>query len=405
MMFSLDLYLLGVLMVLVQAAAAVPWLALLNRDWLRAQWRQGKVSEWKRWLGQGVLGVCLLALVPAILMSTNRDRTFLVFFGGVYAVVLHVQMIVDCFVVALAALLKVWPKGMAVALAAFREGWRLPLFWLLLVVGSVLLLLWTVLPYFTFGEDVKVVKELGYDTIMLAAALFGVVTAGMSISEEIEGRTAVTLMSKPVSRRQFLIGKFLGILLAAGLLTSALGWFFCVTLLRRLSETEFGDPMPVPPGLDASTDVWTERWGEVQGYYLWGAAYWVLHVVAALPGILLGFCQTMVLTAVAAALATRLPMIMNLVICFCVFLLGHLTPILQQVSQTRFALVRFIADLFYYVLPGLELFNLGPAIVRDTPPEAGPFTVYVGTITLYAVLYTAIALLFGLVLFEDRDLA
>ena len=67
------------------------------------------------------------------------------------------------------------------------------------------------------------VKELGYDMTMLAAVLFGVLAASMSISEEIEGRTAITLMSKPVSRRQFLLGKFVGILLAALVMTVLLG--------------------------------------------------------------------------------------------------------------------------------------------------------------------------------------
>ena len=71
-----------------------------------------------------------------------------------------------------------------------------------------------VIPYFTFGDDYKMMKQLGFDMIMLSTMLFGVLAASMSISEEIEGRTAVTLMSKPVTRRQFLLGKFLGILLA-----------------------------------------------------------------------------------------------------------------------------------------------------------------------------------------------
>src|SRR6202030_4280649 len=80
-------------------------------------------------------------------------------------------------------------------------------------------------PYFTFGEDYIMVKELGYDMIMIAAVLFGSIAASMSVSEEIEGRTAVTLMSKPVSRRQFLLGKFGGILMAALFMTAFLGWF------------------------------------------------------------------------------------------------------------------------------------------------------------------------------------
>jgi hypothetical protein len=88
-----------------------------------------------------------------------------------------------------------------------------------------------------------------------------------------------------------------------------------------------------------------------------------------------------------------------------VFFLGHLTPLMVQVSQRGLPLVRFMAGVFDTVLPGLEFFDVGPAIVRDTPPPPGEFAVYVGSAALYAVVYTAIALLFGLILFEDRDLA
>src|SRR4029077_12934741 len=111
-------------------------------------------------------------------------------------------------------MLLVWPKGGAVALSAFREGVRQPMFWLLTIAASLLMAISPFFPYFTFGDDLKMVKELGYAITMLFAGLFGVLAASMSVSEEIEGRTAVTLMSKPVSRRQFLLGKFGGIMLA-----------------------------------------------------------------------------------------------------------------------------------------------------------------------------------------------
>jgi ABC-type transport system involved in multi-copper enzyme maturation permease subunit len=85
---------------------------------------------------------------------------------------------------------------------------------------------WVVVPYFTFGEDHLVVKQLGYDTIMLAAVLFGTLAASLSISEEIEGRTAITVMSKPISRRQFMLGKFAGITLAGLFMFGLLGVYF-----------------------------------------------------------------------------------------------------------------------------------------------------------------------------------
>jgi hypothetical protein len=113
----------------------------------------------------------------------------------------------------------------------------------------------------------------------------------------------------------------------------------------------------------------------------------------------------MVLLAVAVALATRLSMVVNLPVCLVVFFLGHLTPILAAVSQRNMALVYFTAQLFGTLLPGLEFFSIGQAVVREAPLPAGQFALYTAEVSLYAVMYTAIALLFGLILFEDRDLA
>ena len=52
--------------------------------------------------------------------------------------------------------------------------------------------------------------------IMVLAIMLALWTASVSIADEIEGRTALTLLSKPVGRRQFILGKFLGILVPGG---------------------------------------------------------------------------------------------------------------------------------------------------------------------------------------------
>ena len=53
----------------------------------------------------------------------------------------------------------------------------------------------------------------------------------------------------------------------------------------------------------------------------------------------------------------------------------------------------------------LDQFDLGAAVIRYAPLPMAEFALYTFQVTLYAVLYTAVALLFGLTLFEDRDLA
>ena len=61
--------------------------------------------------------------------------------------------------------------------------------------------------------------------------------------------------------------------------------------------------------------------------------------------------------------------------------------------------------LFDVLLPSLESFNMGRAIIRESPLPLWEFGGYVLTVLGYSLIYTTIALLVGLLLFEDRDLA
>jgi len=385
------------LLFLLQLIAALPWVLLADPTSVGSFLK--RPIGWLTTLGIVVAGGAgLTAFVTFV-----EDPAALVFWGRLFGALLQAQLIIDFFIVLFPLLTRVWPEGAAVALAAFREGVRQPMFWLIIVISSGLMISSPFLPYFTFGEDFKMVRQLGYDTIMLASVLFSVLAASISISEEIEGRTAITVMSKPVSRRQFLVGKFLGTLLAALLMTGMLGWLFTGVMWFKL----WFDREPiVDPG-------WIERlrFGSGTAFspaveLIGGSASWLQEsIMGTGPGLVFGFCQVMVLLAIAVALATRLPMVVNMVTCLLVFFLGHLTHVLVQVSAQRFALVNFMAKFFENVLPGLAYFDLGSIIVRDVPPDAGKFFYYICSVVLYAVLYSVIALLFGLVLFEDRDLA
>jgi ABC-type transport system involved in multi-copper enzyme maturation permease subunit len=389
----------GFLLVLIQFLAAVPWLTVVTLGSLRALGR-GQVLREALPRALVVLGVG--TLVAAVGLGFTPDKETLNTLGRFYGLGLSFQLLLDVLVVVFTVMLAVWRRGGTVALAAFTEGVRQPMFWFLVVFALVGMAIMPFLPYFTFGEDLKMVKELGYDTIMLFAGLFAVLAAGLSISEEIEGRTAVTLMSKPVSRRQFLLGKFAGILMAAFLMTGLLSLMFLLILwLKPVYDRE---PF-LPPAWIVDAPLFWQSLGTAPNAFWMGNLWWFADIITVSSGLILGFCQVMVLLAVAVALATRLPMVVNFPICLAIYFFGHLTPVLSQVSQNRFALVRFVADMFDTLLPGFEFFNIGPALTRDALPPAGPFAWYLASVTGYAVLYTAIALLFGLILFEDRDLA
>ena len=99
-----------------------------------------------------------------------------------------------------------------IARATTKEAIRQPLFFLLLLISAVVLVVNTFMPFFTLEDDVKMLKECGLATLLISGVLLGVWTAGTSITNEIDGKTAMTLLSKPVNRRQFIIGKYIGII-------------------------------------------------------------------------------------------------------------------------------------------------------------------------------------------------
>jgi hypothetical protein len=418
MSFNASTILFGLVITLVQLLAAVPWvLALFVTDEMRASLRVLSTERGGRWVIQrlGAVVLCLLAaLVGLFVMAFPSDPESLETWGRVYAVVLQLQLTIDFFLLFIPVLLKVWPKGGAIALAAFRESVRQPMYWLLLLGALGLMAVSPFIPYFTFGEDHIMVKELGYDTIMLSALAFGTLAASLFVSEEIEGRTAVTLMSKPVSRRQFLLGKFAGIMLAALLMFGLLGVFFEGSLVfkRWLDRLDITDPVPPP--------VWVNDWlakvtlAREPKEFLRGVGYWADLTLDTLPGLVLAYCQVMVLVSIAVSLATRLPMVVNLSIVLVIYFLSHLTPVLLSIGQkaqkdspgsTVARLLTFAAQLFDTLLPGLDFFKVGPSLISDAPPPTGPFWLYILSVAGYGCLYTFIVLLFGLILFEDRDLA
>ncbi len=273
-------------------------------------------------------------------------------------------------------------KTLIIALSTAKEAVRQPAFWVLTLLAFLWLMVSIFLPYFTFNEDIKMYKDTGLATISLFSLILALLTASSVVAEEIEGKTAVTMLSKPINRRQFIMGKFLGIELGVLAMFVILGLVFAAGVNYKASY----DLRETAGTAEELKRGWS-------------------HVVQILPGLVLGFFEVTVLTAISVAISTRLPMLANLLVCSSIFLLGHLTPVLveatQQSGQTN-ELVKFMARFFSWALPSLEFFNAGPAISTGA---VIPWVEYVLPALGYCVLYSGAALLFAFLLFENRDVA
>ena len=277
-----------------------------------------------------------------------------------------------------------------IARATTKEAVRQPVFLLLLGMGAMLLVVNTFLPFFSLGEDIKMLKDCGLMTILFSGLLLATWTASTSIASEIEGKTTMTLLSKPINRRQFIIGKYTGIVNAAMLMIVPLVALFCLLLFYKVGYDARESSKEIPTFFDGG-DFFSYRPNPER----------LAEVVQILPGVLLLMLEIAVMTAVSVAISTRTPMVVNMVTCLAIFVVGNLTPVLVKAGVLKIEFVSFMARLIATIIPALDAFNMQAAVAtgKMVPP------VYLAYAALYGAAYTAVMILLAFILFEDRDLA
>ena len=317
-------------------------------------------------MDMGNLALSALSLLGEVAAEESQKLRDHLVTGGVLAGLLA----------ALVAFLYTTRTGI-IARATTKEALRQPVFSLLFALSLIMLVVNTFVPFFSLGDDVKMLEICGLATILICGMLLAVWTSSISIADEIEGKTAMTLLSKPINRRQFIIGKYVGIQTAVLLLVIPVTAAFWGLIYYKV----FYDAH------ESSKDATVQMA--------------LLEANTILPVVLLSLLEISVMSAISVAISTRMPMAVNMVTCLAIFVVGHLTPSLVQSNLGRLEIVAFFARVIAILLPAVDVFNVEGAIVRNAvvPP------VYVGVVGLYTAAYVVAAILVAFILFEDRDLA
>ncbi|MDP7070034.1 MAG: hypothetical protein QF561_01655 [Phycisphaerales bacterium] len=244
---------------------------------------------------------------------------------------------------------------LAISRNTFFESLRQPVVLVVVVAASLLLVLSNPLAAFTLGEDQRMLIDIGLATIFLAGAVLASFLATNVLGREIANRTALTVISKPVGRPVFMVGKFLGVLGALLLTCFALTLVFMLVEMHSVLET-VRDPIHVPVLLfgfgGAALAVIVAVWCN----YFYGAAFTSTVVFVSVPILLVAYlvslnftpdfsarpfgeafkeniwlavaalatCVTM-LAAIAVAVSTRLGQVLTLVATVGLFVLGLLS--------------------------------------------------------------------------------
>lgn len=322
-------------------------------------------------------------------------------------------------------------KLYSIAANTFVETIRQPIYGVLTWATVGLLLLNPSFASFSLesGRDIKIMQDVALSTLLLFGLLASVFSATGVITREIESFTVLTVVSKPVSRVTFLLGKFLGVAAAVLLAYYFLSLVFLMTVRHGTMET-VSDKYDLPVLVFGLLAVGVSLAAATFGNYTYGWHFfttltaWVVPLATAafvgalffdktfapqppltdvaklqldqvLYAVALIFLAVLILTAFAVALSTRFGQVMTLVLCSGVFLLG----LLSDYYFGRHVDENLLYRAAYGILPNFQYFWLGDALTQDlTVPLA-----HVLRVARYAGLYVVAVLALGVALFQTRE--
>jgi ABC-2 type transport system permease protein len=312
-----------------------------------------------------------------------------------------------------------------IAANTFTETLRQPIYAVIVISGLILLFISPSVTMYTLDEDIKLLRELGLSTLFLSGLFIAIFSAAGAVTEEIESKTITTVLSKPVSRSVFILGKFFGVVTAVGLahliLTLAMLMAIRHGVLSDAGDTHDWTVITAAAIVIGGSVLLTAF---LNYSYDWNFAATGIGLLAGLSTLsivfltfidrdwtynpannkfaafdihasILLFLAVVVLVALAVLFSTRCNVVLTLTFCVGIFLLG----LISDWVFGRFADTHTWARIGYILVPNLQIFWASDAIYGSgTIPLK-----YILQSGVYTLLYTAGILSFSVALFQKRQ--
>lgn len=261
-----------------------------------------------------------------------------------------------------------------------------------LLLAMVMLLLALMLQYFTAREQMVTFKSTELAIILIFGALIAITTSVFLIPAEIERRTIYSVLSKPVQRWEFFLGKFLGGVLTAavtlGLMTLVLMVVVFVLSARPPAAADMMNVQGQSAGVNARE--WMLRGGREMALVLQGC-----YVI---------FFQLILITAIATTLSLFFSPTVNFAATAFIWITGSLQDVLAAWTRRNdLPITKALATAFYYITPHFEDFNIMGQIVHpEVKLQMSPM-LYAVEVSLYGAVYAAMVLLIGILVFDRKE--
>jgi ABC-type transport system involved in multi-copper enzyme maturation permease subunit len=260
-----------------------------------------------------------------------------------------------------------------VAVNVFRESVRDKVLYNLVVFAVLLIAASYLLGQLTAGQDSKIIKDLGLAAISLFGVLIAVFIGIGLVWKEVEKRSIYSLLAKPITRHEFILGKYLGLVLTllvnVAVMTAA---FYAVLGSMRAIGVEETQALAKMPAADP----------------------------ALLKAILLISVELALVTAIALFFSTFSSPFLSASLTLGLWVIGNLSADFRNFEALLESPVAgWVGRVLYYVLPNFAAFDIKAQVVSGIPVTASSLALT----CLYGVTYVTLVLVAAVTVFARRD--
>ena len=252
-------------------------------------------------------------------------------------------------------------KIRAVAWNTFREAVRDKILYNLVFFALLIMGISTFFGKLTLGKRLKIIQDVSLSSMSIFGLLIAIFVGIGLVYKEIQKRTIYTLLAKPISRGEFLVGKYIGLVATIAINVAVMS---AALYLLTAVYSESG----------VNQDLW--------------------------KAIFLIFIELMLITAVAVFFSTFSTPTLSAMFTLGVYLIGRFSTDLVALSE-KLAVpsLKYLALALHYLLPNLEKFDVRGLVVHHVPLS----TEYIFWAAVYGVVYTLLLMTAGILIFQRRD--
>ncbi len=251
---------------------------------------------------------------------------------------------------------------LAIAKQTLEEMLRRKILLILLIVAVALIALGPSVGFLSPRESSAVLRSLGLAVILIAGLLITILAGIQVIPTEIERRTIYTVLSKPVQRYEFILGKFLGGIFTVFVMIAAMGIVFLGVL------------------------AWQEK-----------------HMAPEMiKGVVMTFFQMMLLGAMAIFFSTFATPVVNFFMSFGIFMVGNMSVVTESLTKNPNPATKIVSTVVHFLIPNFGNFNIQNKLIHPEVQISNE-NVFIMQNIVYALIYSGVLLILAILVFDRRE--